>query len=61
MSQPILTIYNHHAAACGIPPAASNASAELYIGYFANRHGEQLLFPFDRATREAILRGGDVD
>ena len=61
MSEPILTIYNRHPAACGVPPALSNASAELYIGYFANRHGEQWLFTFDRATREAILRGGDAD
>ena len=61
MSQPILTIDNHHTAACGIPPALSNASAALYIGYFANRLGEQWLFTFDRATRQAILRGGDVD
>jgi hypothetical protein len=43
------------------PPALSNASAELYVGYFANRHGDQWLFTFDRATRAAILRGGDAD
>ena len=61
MSEPILTIYNRHTAACGIPPALSSASAELYVGYFANRHGEQWLFTFDRATREALLRGGDAD
>ena len=61
MSEPILTIYNHHTAACGIPPALSSASAGLYIGYFANRHGEQWLFTFHRATREAVLRGGDAD
>ena len=51
MSEPILTIYNHHTAACGIPPALSSASAGLYIGYFANRDGEQWLFTFHRATR----------
>ena len=32
-----------------------------YIGYFANRDGEQWLFAFHRATREAFLRGGDAD
>ena len=57
----MLTIYNHHAAACGIPPAFSNETADLYIGYFANRDGEQWIFTFDRGTREATLRGGDVD
>jgi hypothetical protein len=59
--EPMLTIYNHHTAACGIPPAISNDSAELFIGYFANRDGEQWIFTFNRAPHEAILRGGDAD
>ncbi len=61
MSGPMLTIHNHHAAACGIPPAFSNEAADLYIGYFENRDGEQWIFSFDRGTHEATLRGGDVD
>lgn len=61
VSAPILTIYNQHTAACGAPPALSNESGDLYIGYFANRYGEQWIFTFDRATREARLRGGDAD
>ena len=60
MSDPILTIYNRHAPASGIPPALSNDAAALYLGYFENRHGEQWLFTFDRVTGEAILRGGDA-
>ena len=36
VSEPMLTIYNHYTAACGIPPAVSNESAALHIGYFAN-------------------------
>jgi hypothetical protein len=44
-----------------IPPAFSNEAADLYIGYFENGSGEQWIFTFNRATREAILRGGDVD
>lgn len=60
MSGPILTLYNQHTAACGAPPAFTNESADLYIGYFANRYGEQWIFTFDHATREARLRGGDV-
>jgi hypothetical protein len=58
---PILTLYNQHTAACGTPPAFSNESGDLYIGYFANRSGEQWIFTRDRATGAATLRGGDVD
>jgi len=36
------------------------ANDPSYIGYFENRHGEQWIFTFDRATREARLRGGDA-
>jgi hypothetical protein len=57
---PILTIYNQHFADCGTPPVLDNGSSDLYIGYFANRYGEQWVFTFDRNTREATLRGGDV-
>jgi len=60
VSEPMLTIHNHHAAACGIPPAFSTEAADLYIGYFENRNGEQWIFTFNRATREASLRGGDA-
>src|SRR5437773_378222 len=35
-------------------------AADLYIGYFENRYGEQWVFTFDRATGEASLRGGDA-
>ena len=34
-------VHNHHPGACGILPAFSNEAADLYIGYFENRHGEQ--------------------
>jgi len=58
---PILTLYNQHTAACGTPPAFSNESGHLYIGYFANRDREQWIFTLDRATGVASLRGGDVN
>ena len=58
VSVPSLTIYNQHTAACGTPPAFSNESADLSIGHFANRYGEQWIFTFDRATGAASLRGG---
>ena len=60
MSEPMLTIHNRHAAACGIPPAVSTEAADLYIGYFENRHDEQWIFTCDRATGEARLRGRDA-
>jgi len=56
----MLTIHNRHPAACGIPPAFSTEAADLYLGYFENRHGEQWIFTFSRATREASLRSGDA-
>jgi hypothetical protein len=57
----ILTIYNQHTVQGGTPPSLSNESPALYVGYFENRFGEQWIFTFDRTTREAHLRGGDVD
>jgi hypothetical protein len=60
-AEPILTIYNQHTAHCGIPPALTKASRAVYVGYFENRYGEQWIFTFERTSREACLRGGDVD
>lgn len=34
--------------------------AQHYIGCFENRHGEQWIFTFDRATRAVSLWGGDA-
>jgi hypothetical protein len=59
-TEPMLTIHNRHSAACGVPPAVSTEAADLYIGYFENRYGEQWIFMFDRATREARLRRRDA-
>jgi hypothetical protein len=47
----MLMLYNQHPAACGTPPALSNESGDLYIGYFANRSGE----PARRAGRSAVV------
>ena len=60
MSDPLLTISNHHIAQSGDPPIVTNDDAEKYIGYFENCHGEQWIFTFDRDTKEAELRGGDI-
>jgi len=56
----MLTTHSGHPAACGIPPAFSTEAADLYIGYFENRYGEQWIFTFNCATREAGLRDGGV-
>lgn len=60
MSEPLLTIFNSHTPQCGRPPSLNNESPDLYTGYFENRFGEQWMFTFNRRTREATLRGGDV-
>ena len=61
MPVPILTLYHQHTPAGGTPPAFSNESADLCVGYFANRYGEQWIFTFDCATAVSSLRGGVVN
>lgn len=60
MSEPLLKIRNHHSASCGDPPIVGDELSERYIGYFENRFGEQWIFTHDRATGQAVLRGGDA-
>lgn len=60
MSDPLLTIRNHHSAACGDPPIVNEDASSTYIGYFENQHGEQWIFTCNRTTGEAELRGGDT-
>ncbi|QDU98825.1 hypothetical protein [Lignipirellula cremea] len=60
MSDPLLTIRNHHSAACGDPPIVTKDASSTYIGYFENQHGEQWILTCNRATGEAKLRGGDT-
>jgi hypothetical protein len=60
MSQPLLTIRNHHTAAYGDPPIVDGEAGKRYIGYFENPQGEQWIFTYDRETGTATLRGGDV-
>ncbi len=60
MSDPLLSIRNHHTPACGDPPIVDECSGDVYIGYFANSHGEQWIFTHNRVTGEATLCGGDI-
>jgi hypothetical protein len=60
MSEPLLSIRNHHASASGDPPIVKSDDPNVYIGYFENEHGEQWIFTCDRTTRRVELRGGDA-
>jgi hypothetical protein len=61
MSEPLLTIYNRHAATCGDPPIVSSAgNRSTCVGYFENVHGEQWIFTFDRVAGVGLLRSGDI-
>ena len=60
MSEPVLQIHNHHAAACGDPPIVKSDDPNVYVGYFQNAFGEQWIFTFNRTTSEGQLRGGDI-
>jgi hypothetical protein len=57
MSEPLLKISNHHSPSCGDPPIVSD---DTYVGYFEGTCGDQWIFTFDRKTKTAELRGGDV-
>ena len=60
MSEPLLSIRNYHAPACGDPPIVNSDDPNVYIGYFENEHGEQWIFTCDRTTRRVELCGGDA-
>ena len=60
MSEPLLRIENHHAAACGDPPIVNSDDPDLYLGYFENAHGDQWIFSFHKKSHRAELRGGDI-
>lgn len=51
---------NRHAESCGLPPQVTNDKSNNYFGYYENNMGEQWIFVYDRDTKKAVLRGGDV-
>jgi len=55
----ILQISNHHAASCGTPPRIEKREGQ-YLGYFENKHGEQMIFVFDRRSGTGRLYAGDA-
>ena len=57
----VFAAYNTHHERCGAPPRLRNTdNPGLYYGYFENRHGEQFVFTFDRATETGTVSGGDL-
>jgi hypothetical protein len=57
----VFTAHNTHHERCGAPPRLRNTdNPGLYYGYFENRHGEQFVFTFDRATGTGTVSGGDL-
>jgi len=58
--QPLLTIFNRHAASCGEPPHETNQDSSRYVGYFQNEVGDQWIFQYDPGTGSATLRSGDA-
>jgi hypothetical protein len=60
MPSPFFSMSNVHTVSCGTPPNFVNDKPDRYHGYFENRVGEQWVFTYDRSTRKAELRGGDV-
>lgn len=60
MSDPLLTIRNHHVVECGDAPIITGSIDNQYTGYFENPFGEQWIFTFDRKSGKGVLRGGDV-
>jgi hypothetical protein len=57
----VFAAHNTHDERSGSPPRLQNtANPGLYHGYFENRHGEQFVLTFDRATGTGTVSGGDL-
>jgi len=60
-SNMVLTVENAHVASCGRPPGIRHGPSDgTYVGYFANRFGEQWVLVVDRESKTGVLRGGDI-
>lgn len=61
-SRTVLTVENAHVPECGRPPDIWHHAADNgYVGFFANRYGEQWVVTIDPATKSGTLRGGDIN
>ncbi len=60
-SRIVLTVENAHVPECGRPPDLwHRPTDEGYVGFFANRFGEQWVVIIDPSTKTGTLRGGDI-
>lgn len=59
-TKPLLTLRSHHGPACGAQPVWQEQCPPGYVGYFENKHGEQFVFSYERATREGWLWSGEA-
>ena len=59
-NRPIFSVANHHVDGCGDPPSIDDSTANRYLGYFENEHGEQAIFVYDRTSRQGVLYMGDA-
>lgn len=60
MTRPLFSVSNHHVDGCGRPPEVDGDLPRTYVGYFANRFGEQCIYTYDHDTGAATLRMGDA-
>ena len=57
----VFAAHNNHDPRCGRPPRVRTTdNQDLHHGYLENRHGEQFVFTFDRATGTGTVSGGDL-
>ena len=61
VSNLIFSARDNQTANLGTPPHVTNADNSVYVGYFENDYGEQWVFTYDRKSRRAELRGGDLE
>lgn len=60
-SRLVLAVENAHVPECGRPPDLwHHAADDSYVGFFANKFGEQWVLVIDRPNKTGILRGGDI-
>ena len=57
----LFSVPNHHFIGRGKPPKFNGDDPDSYYSYFENCHGEQLIFEFNRDSKQALLWHGDVD
>ncbi len=56
----LFRVSNKHVPDSGTPPQFDGDTENRYYGYFQNTFGEQLIFEYDRASKEARLWHGDA-